>query len=93
MNVVIEGCNEYDVVKAVTWKLLRISKNPALFWSFENKNYYIIEKKVLKILKQAAPVSVRITQTLHVKSFILVYVDILHIVNIVVADADQSADS
>ena len=35
VNVVIEG-NKYDVVKAVTWKLLRILKNQALFWSFEN---------------------------------------------------------
>ena len=36
VNVVIEGCNKYDVVKAVACKLLRILKNLVLFWSFEN---------------------------------------------------------
>ena len=62
MLLLKKGCNKYDVVKAVTLKLLRISKNPALFWSFENENYYyIIEKKNQFFLKQSAPVSVRIT--------------------------------
>ena len=36
VNVLIESCNKYDVVKVVTCKLLRISKNLAIFWSFEN---------------------------------------------------------
>ena len=53
---------KYDIVKAVTLNLLRILKNPALFWSFESENYFIIDKKNLNVFRLAAPVSVRITK-------------------------------
>ena len=48
VNSVVEVGLKYNIVKTVTWKLLWISKNPALFGSFESSNYYIIEEKVLK---------------------------------------------
>ena len=55
VNGDVEVCWKYDIVKAVTLKLLRISKNSPLFRFFESKNYYIIEEKVFKK-------SVRITE-------------------------------
>ena len=46
---------KYDLVKAVTQKLMRISKNPALFLSCLSWNYYIIEKNVKKTCDQLRP--------------------------------------
>ena len=47
---------KYDLVKALTQKRIIISKNSSLFLSCEYK------KKITKIKRPAAPVSVRITQ-------------------------------
>ena len=71
MNVVIEGCNEYDV-KAVTCKLLRISKIWHFFDLLRIKTIILLKKKFKKILKQAVPVTVRITQILY--NFHLIFV-------------------
>ena len=49
MNSVVEVGWKYDIVKAVTCKLLRISKNPAFFWSIESLIYYIIEENLFEI--------------------------------------------
>ena len=52
VNSVVEVGWKYGIVKAVTWKLLPILKNMALFQSFKSLNYYIIEKKFEKIWDQ-----------------------------------------
>ena len=44
-NSVVEVGWKYDIVNTVTWKLLRILKNPALFQYFEVKTIILLVKK------------------------------------------------